>query len=74
MERRTPQESLCNVRGLCPWGVLLQPPVPSQLDSVLWAELEVPNGTRKVRPVVVSPTADVKAGEPVRVVAISLDW
>jgi mRNA-degrading endonuclease toxin of MazEF toxin-antitoxin module len=45
---------------------------PIQLGSVVWAELEDANGYRKVRPVaVVSPTADVDAGKPVRVVAIT---
>jgi mRNA-degrading endonuclease toxin of MazEF toxin-antitoxin module len=43
-----------------------------QLGSVLWAELEVCSGYRKVRPVVVvSPTADIKAGKPMRVVVIA---
>ena len=35
-----------------------------QLGSVIWAEMEDANGYRKTRPVVVvSPTADVKAGK-----------
>jgi mRNA-degrading endonuclease toxin of MazEF toxin-antitoxin module len=43
-----------------------------RLGSVVWAELEDPNGYRKDRPVVVvSPTADIDAGRPVRVVAIT---
>jgi hypothetical protein len=43
----------------------VSPSRPLQLGSVLWAELEDPNGYRKVRPVVVvSPTADIKAGKP----------
>ena len=41
-----------------------------QLGSVDWAELEDANGYRKVRPaVVVSPSADIDTGKPVRVVA-----
>ncbi len=45
---------------------------PLQLGSVGWAELEDANGYRKVRPVVVvSATADIKAGGLVRVVAIT---
>ena len=48
------------------------PSRPLQLGSVVWAELEDPNGYRKVRPgVVVTPTADIRAGKPVRVVAIT---
>ncbi len=48
------------------------PSRPLQLGSVVWAELEDPNGYRKVRPgVVVTPTADINAGKPVRVVAIT---
>jgi len=40
--------------------------------SVVWAELVDPNGYRKVRPgVVVTPTADINSGKPVRVVAIT---
>jgi PemK-like, MazF-like toxin of type II toxin-antitoxin system len=43
-----------------------------QLGSVVWAELEDTNGFRKVRPaVVVTATADLAAGKPVRVVAIT---
>ena len=43
-----------------------------QLGSVIWAELEDTNGIRKVRPaVVVSPTADIATGRPVRVVAVT---
>jgi mRNA-degrading endonuclease toxin of MazEF toxin-antitoxin module len=43
-----------------------------QLGSVVWAELEDANGFRKVRPaVVVTATADIAAGKPVRVVAIT---
>ena len=43
-----------------------------QLGSVIWAEMEDANGYRKARPVVVvSPTADVKGGKPLRVVAIT---
>lgn len=43
-----------------------------QLGSVVWAELEDPNGFRKVRPaVVVTATADIAAGQPVRVAAIT---
>jgi mRNA-degrading endonuclease toxin of MazEF toxin-antitoxin module len=50
----------------------VSPSRPLQLGSVLWAELEDSNGYRKVRPVVVvSPTADIKAGKPMRVVAIT---
>ncbi len=50
----------------------MTPSRPLQLGSVLWAELEDLNGYRKIRPVVVvSPTADIKAGKPVRVVAIT---
>jgi hypothetical protein len=45
---------------------------PLQLGSVVWAEFEDANGYRKVRPVaVVTPTADIHAGQPVRVVAIT---
>jgi hypothetical protein len=43
-----------------------------QLGSVVWAELEDANGFRKVRPaVVVTATADIAAGQSVRVVAIT---
>ena len=43
-----------------------------QLGSVVWVELVDANGFRKVRPaVVVSPTTDITAGQPVRVVAIT---
>lgn len=43
-----------------------------QLGSVVWAEVEDSNGYRKVRPVaVVSPTADLDAGGPLRVAAIT---
>ncbi len=50
----------------------MSPSRPLQLGSVVWAELEDPNGYRKVRPgVVVTPTADIHAGKPVRVVAIT---
>jgi len=50
----------------------VSPSRPLQLGSVVWAELEDPNGYRKVRPgVVVTPTADIHAGKPVRVVAIT---
>ncbi len=43
-----------------------------QLGSVVWAELEDAKGYRKVRPaVIVSPTADLDVGAPVRVVAIT---
>lgn len=43
-----------------------------QLGSVIWAELEDAIGFRKVRPaVVVTATADIAAGTPVRVVAIT---
>jgi len=48
------------------------PSRPLQLGSVVWAELDDPNGYRKMRPgVVVTPTADIHAGKPVRVVAIT---
>jgi mRNA-degrading endonuclease toxin of MazEF toxin-antitoxin module len=50
----------------------VSPSRPLQLGSVVWAELEDAHGYRKVRPVVVvTPTADIKAGQPVRVVAIT---
>jgi mRNA-degrading endonuclease toxin of MazEF toxin-antitoxin module len=43
-----------------------------QLGSVVWAELEDANGYRKVRPVVVvTPTSEIAAERPVRVVAIT---
>ena len=43
-----------------------------RLGSVVWVELADANGFRKVRPsVVVSATADIAAGQPVRVVAIT---
>jgi hypothetical protein len=43
-----------------------------QLGSVVWAELEDANGYRKARPVVVvTPTADITAGKPVHVIAIT---
>jgi mRNA-degrading endonuclease toxin of MazEF toxin-antitoxin module len=43
-----------------------------QLGSVVWTELEDSNGYRKVRPVVVvTPTAEITAGKPLRVVAIT---
>ena len=43
-----------------------------ELGSVIWAELVDANGFRKVRPgVVVTATADIAAGQPVRVVAIT---
>jgi len=38
----------------------------------MWAELEDANGHRKVRPaVIVTATADIAAGKPVRVVAVT---
>ena len=50
----------------------MSPGRPLQLGQVIWAELEDANGFRKARPaVVVSPTADIDAGLPVRVVAIT---
>jgi hypothetical protein len=50
----------------------VSPARPLQLGSAAWAELEDANGYRKVRPVaVVTPTADIDAGQPVRVVAIT---
>jgi hypothetical protein len=50
----------------------VSPSRPLQLGSVVWAELEDANGYRKVRPAaVVSPTADIDAGRPLRVVAIT---
>jgi mRNA-degrading endonuclease toxin of MazEF toxin-antitoxin module len=43
-----------------------------RLGSVAWAELEDANGFVKVRPVaVVTPTAQIALGKPVRVVAIT---
>lgn len=43
-----------------------------RLGSVIWAELEDANGFRKVRPaVVITATADIATGQPVRVVAIT---
>jgi len=43
-----------------------------QLGSVIWAEIEDPNGHRKVRPaVIVSPSEDIESGKPVRLVAIT---
>ena len=43
-----------------------------QLGSVVWVELADANGFRKVRPaVVVSATADIAAGQLVRVAAIT---
>jgi hypothetical protein len=43
-----------------------------QLGSVVWAQLEDANGFRKTRPVVVvTPTADIAIGRPVRVMAIT---
>ena len=50
----------------------MSPSRPLQLGNVVWAELEDANGYRRVRPVaVVTPTADIDAGQPVRVVAIT---
>ena len=50
----------------------MSPSRPLQLGSVVWAELEDSNGFRKVRPVVVvTPTTDIDAGRPMRVVAIT---
>ena len=50
----------------------MSPPRLPQLGTVVWAELEDANGYCKVRPVVViTPTADITAGKPVRVVAIT---
>ena len=43
-----------------------------QLGSVVWAELADDHGFRKVRPaVVVTATADITAGGPIRVAAIT---
>jgi mRNA-degrading endonuclease toxin of MazEF toxin-antitoxin module len=48
------------------------PPRLPQLGSVVWAELPDANGIVKVRPaVVVSASADIVAGGPVRVAAIT---
>ena len=45
---------------------------PPQLGSVIWAELEDANGFCKVRPaVIVTATADISAGKPMHVVAIT---
>ena len=50
----------------------MSPSRPPQLGSVIWAELQDANGFRKVRPaIVVSATADIAAGRPVRVLAIT---
>src|SRR5690349_66310 len=50
----------------------MTPPRRPQLGSVVWAELQDANGYRKVRPaVVVTPTADIAAGQPVRLAAIT---
>jgi mRNA-degrading endonuclease toxin of MazEF toxin-antitoxin module len=50
----------------------VSPPHLPQLGSVVWAELEDANGYRKVRPaVVVTPSAEITAGKPVSVVAIT---
>jgi hypothetical protein len=50
----------------------VSPSRPLQLGSVVWAELEDPNGYRKLGPgVVVTPTADINAGKLLRVVAIT---
>jgi mRNA-degrading endonuclease toxin of MazEF toxin-antitoxin module len=47
-------------------------PTRIELGSVVWAELQDANGVSKVRPaVVVSGTADIASGGPVRVVAIT---
>lgn len=47
-------------------------PLRLQLGSVIWAELEDTNGFRKVRPsVVLTATADIAAGQLVRVAAIT---
>ena len=43
-----------------------------QLGSVVWAELADVNGVSKVRPaVVVTPTADIVAGQSLRMVAVT---
>jgi len=48
------------------------PPRLPQLGSVVWVELKDANGIAKVRPaVVVSATADIAAGKPIRVAAIT---
>jgi hypothetical protein len=45
---------------------------PPQLGSVVWVELADAHGFRKVRPaVIVSATADIVAGQPFHVVAIT---
>jgi mRNA-degrading endonuclease toxin of MazEF toxin-antitoxin module len=50
----------------------VSPPRLLQLGSVVWAEVVDANGHRKVRPaVVVSATADIAAGHPVHLVAIT---
>ena len=50
----------------------MSPSRPLQLGSVIWAELQDANGYSKVRPVVVvTPTADIDAGQPLHVVAIT---
>lgn len=42
------------------------------LGSVVWAELDDPNGFRKLRPaVVLTPTADIGSGRTVKVVAVT---
>lgn len=42
------------------------------LGSIVWAELDDPNGFRKLRPaVVVSPTIDIVRGKPIVVAAIT---
>ena len=49
-----------------------EPAALSQLGSVVWVELEDANGIPKLRPaIVVTATADIAAGKPVRVVAIT---
>jgi mRNA-degrading endonuclease toxin of MazEF toxin-antitoxin module len=50
----------------------VSPPPLVQQGSVIWAELADDKGFRKVRPaVVVSPAADIAAGKPLRVAAIT---
>lgn len=50
----------------------MSPARSPQLGSVVWAEVADANGIRKVRPaVIVSPSADIAAGQPVRVVAVT---
>ncbi len=50
----------------------MTPPRLPQLGSVVWVELADANGIVKVRPaVVVSASADIAAGGPVRVAAIT---